>query len=121
MGRSDLYRVRRRNGGYGEVESLGAPINSALSQPDLYVSPDGEMIIFAQTDHPEGHGGDDLWVAFRDGASWTEPRNLGPAVNTSDYEYGPTVHGEYLYFTSHGFGSADVYRVRLSELEALRR
>ncbi len=118
LGRSDLYRARYRNGTFGTPEHLGETINSELSQPDVYVSPDGDWMILATTDHPDGSGGDDLYVSYwRDGA-WTAPRNLGPAVNTPEYEYGPTVSGdgEYLYFTSHRRAAGDIYRIRLREV-----
>lgn len=118
LGRSDLYRAPYRNGAYGAPEHLGATINSELSQPDVYVSPDGDWMILAMTDHPSGSGGDDLYVSYmRDGA-WSEPRNLGPAVNTPEYEYGPTVSGdgEYLYFASHRRTAGDIYRIRLADV-----
>ncbi len=117
-GRSDIYRAEWRNQGYAAATNIGEPINTEQSQPDLYVSADGRMMILAMTDHPDGFGGDDLYVShFRNGG-WTTPRNLGPAVNTPDYEYGPTVSpdGEYLYFSSHRNGSGRIYRIRLEEL-----
>ncbi len=118
-GRSDLYRSALSDGVYGAAENVGSPLNTAESQPDLYVAPDGSLMILAITDHPDGFGGDDLYVSFlRDGA-WTTPENLGPAVNTTAYEYGPAIHGEHLYFTSHQGGTADIYRVRLRALPPL--
>jgi Tol biopolymer transport system component len=53
-----------------------------------------------------------------DGSVWSTPSNLGPGVNSEEYEYGPTISadGQYLYFTSHRGGSADVYRVLLSDV-----
>lgn len=112
LGRSDIYRIDEN----GVAHHLGAPINDELSQPDLWVSADESWMILAITSHPDGHGGDDLYLSRFDGQAWSRPENLGPEVNTDEYEYGPTVSpdGEYLYFTSHRDGSADVYRVRLS-------
>lgn len=118
-GLSDLYRAAFRDGGYGPAENLGSPVNTAESQPDVYVAPDGSFMILAITDHPDGLGGDDLYVSHLRGGAWTAPVNLGPAVNTAEYEYGPAVHGEYLYFTSHQGGTADIYRVPLAALPRL--
>lgn len=118
LGRSDLYRAQFRDGRFGPPEPLGEPVNSPLSQPDVYVSPDGDWMILAITDHPDGMGGDDLYVSYWRAGAWTAPRNLGPAVNTPEYEYGPTVSGdgEYLYFTSHRRAAGDIYRIRLREV-----
>lgn len=113
-GRSDIYRV----GEDGTPEHLAAPINDENSQPDLWVSPDESWMILVITDRPGGYGGDDLYLTRFEGESWTVPVNLGPEINSAEYEYGPTVSadGGHVYFTSHRSGSADVYRVPLSSV-----
>jgi Tol biopolymer transport system component len=118
-GRADIYRSRPDGDSWTTPENLGPPINDDLSQPDLYLSPDGGLMILVITGHPDGFGGDDLYVSyFRDG-SWTEPRNLGPGVNSAEYEYGPAISpdGMYLYFSSHRRGEGDIYRIELERLD----
>lgn len=112
FGRSDLYRVASD----GSVDHLGAPLNDEHSQPDLWVSPDESWMILAITDHPDGHGGDDLYVSQKVDGAWTPPVNLGPEINSAEYEYGPwvTADGEWLLFTSHREGPSHVYRVPVS-------
>ena len=82
------------------------------------------LVILAITDHPDGYGGDDLYVSrFVDGA-WTAPVNLGPEINTPEYEYGPwvTSNGEFLLFTSHRDGPSNVYRAPMRLVhEAMER
>ncbi len=75
-------------------------------------------MILAITDHPDGYGGDDLYLSRVNSGEWSTPLNLGSEFNTAEYEYGPTVSadGKYLYFTSHRSESADVYRVLLSNV-----
>ena len=75
-------------------------------------------MILVITDRPGGYGGDDLYLSRFNGESWSVPTNLGPKINSAEYEYGPTVSadGAYLYFTSHRGGSADVFRVPLSSV-----
>jgi Tol biopolymer transport system component len=117
-GRGDIYRSSPGPDGYGAAVNLGPPVNTAESQPDLWISPSQEWMILVITEHPDGHGGDDLYFSeFRDGA-WTAPRNLGPAVNTPEYEYGPFMDptGTWLYFISHRSGEGDIYRIELREL-----
>ncbi len=110
-GRSDLYRV----GDDGGLQHPGPPLNDALSQPDVWVSPDETWMILVITDHPDGFGGDDLWVSHRTGEGWSPPANLGPEINTPEYEYGPSVSpdGQWLYFTSHRDGPGRIFRVSL--------
>jgi Tol biopolymer transport system component len=114
LGRSDIYRVAEDGG----LEHLTAPINDENSQPDLWVSHDESWMILVITDRPGGYGGDDLYLTRFNGEFWSAPTNLGPEINSAEYEYGPTVSadGEYLYLTSHRGGSADVYRVGLSSV-----
>lgn len=111
LGRSDLFRI----GDDGSVLHPGRPLNDEFGQPDVWVSPDESWMILAITDHPDGFGGDDLYVARREGDGWTRPVNLGPAINTSQYEYGPNISadGEYVLFTSHRAGPSRIYRVSL--------
>ncbi len=121
-GRGDIWRATQNSstGEFGVVENVGPPINGEQSQSDVWVKPDGSMMIFVITDHPDGLGGDDLWVSYQSDGGWTTPRNLGPAVNTPEYEYGPFVSpdGEWLYFTSHRSGDGDIYRVAIDGLLA---
>ena len=116
MGRSDIYRVPLNGGTLGEAAHLPAPINDENSQPDIWVSPDETWMILVITEHPNGLGGDDLFISRFEDGTWTAPHNLGAGINSDEYEYGPTMSqdGEYIHFTSHRSGSADVYRVPVS-------
>ena len=116
-GRSDIYRARRAGSAWS-VERLPEPINDRLSQPDLLVSPDGRWMLLVITDHPDGLGGDDLFLSRFEGGAWSAPKRLPEPINSKEYEYGPSLSpdGRTLYFTSHRRGSADVYRVSVSAL-----
>ena len=116
-GRSDIYRFTRS--GEAWTGTSVTAVNDSLSQPDLLVSPDEEWMILAITDHARGLGGDDLFISRRTGATWSAPSPLGAPINSSEYEYGPTLSpdGRYIYYTSHRRnGSADVYRVSVAEV-----
>jgi hypothetical protein len=118
MGRSDIFRIPRSAGEGSEAEHLPAPVNDTLSQPDLLVSPDETWMILVVTDRPGGLGGDDLFLLRRTGTRWSSPVHLPAPINTAEYEYGPSLSpdGEWLYYTSHRGGSADVYRVPLTDV-----
>jgi len=117
-GRSDIYRAKRSADGWAPVEHLPAPINDQMSQPDLLVSPDGRWMLLVVTDHPQGLGGDDLFLSRFENGSWSAPKHLPAPINSNVYEYGPSLSrdGQTLYFTSHRRGSADIYRVSVSAL-----
>ncbi len=118
-GGRDIYRARIENGAYRKVENLGEPINSALMEGDGLISPDEEYLVFS-VDRQDGFGQGDLYVSFhgQDGA-WTEPRNLGNAVNTAAHENCPILSpdGKFLFYTSGG----DIYWVSAKVIETLRR
>lgn len=72
---------------------------------------DGNALFFA-SDRPEGMGGYDLYISYREGNTWTRPINLGPVVNTPGNELSPYFDGTNLYFSSDwhaGFGGMDVF------------
>jgi hypothetical protein len=81
-----------------------------------YLSPDGNTLYFA-SDRPEGFGGYDIYVSYRDGGGWTRPENLGPVINTPGNEITPYLEGNTLFFASDwhpGFGGYDLFRAEQS-------
>jgi hypothetical protein len=103
----------------GGCHSLGRPLNSPGNEGDFYVARDESFIVFGSP-HRGGFGGADLFISARarDG-SWSDPRNLGPTINTPGFEFGPyvTEDGRYLFFSrSADFTRVDVYWVRFDQL-----
>lgn len=71
-----------------------------------------ELLISNESD--DGLGGNDLWVSFREGDSFSEPMNLGDVVNTKEDEAAPFLapDGVTLYYASRGlpgYGGDDIY------------
>jgi hypothetical protein len=68
-------------------------------------SRDGLELYFSST-RPDGYGSFDIWIATREtvDASWDEPVNLGPNVNSFNGEIDPSISpdGLELYFGLHG-------------------
>jgi outer membrane protein OmpA-like peptidoglycan-associated protein len=79
------------------------------------LSDDGMMMFLAAT-LPDGYGGMDLYVSYLIGEEWSDPINLGPAVNTAGDESFPFLHPDgSLYFTSNGhagYGGTDIFVTR---------
>lgn len=135
LGATDLWRAAPRDrSGFHEPVNMGPRINSAHSEGDSCVAPDGSYIVFT-SGRPGGPGNGDLFVSFRVGASgeWSEPRLLGHGVNTTDTDYCPMVtpDGRFLFFSRRvseprnagwdGVVAGDVYWISTRVIEALRR
>lgn len=116
QGRSDIYRIPQVEGGWGEADPQ--PFNDEYSQPDLMVPEDESWMILVITEDPRGLGGDDLFLVGRAATGWSDPEHLPSPINSSEYEYGPTLSpdGRWLYYTSHRDGTADVYRIEVRAL-----
>jgi len=123
LGGDDLWFTSRatKNDPWGSPVNLGATINSSFEEAFPDISADSRMLFFS--DHmlgpfrPGGYGGQDIWVTTRATTNdpWGEPRNLGPVINSSDWEFSPNISadGSTLYFCSDrpgGIGSADLWQ-----------
>jgi len=82
------------------------------SSPSL--SPDKKDLYFS-SNRPGGYGGSDIWVTHHaSNGEWTQPENLGPAINTSGDEGCPFMYSDNqtLFFNSSGhkgYGQADLF------------
>jgi Tol biopolymer transport system component len=119
-GGAKIYRSRRlANGEYGPAEALEAPVNiPGVWSFNPFISADGRTLIFTSLNRPGGYGKGDIWVATGKVAGrFDEVRNLGPAINTAEEEFHPTLSRDRsaLFFirrnTSQPGGNADVYWV----------
>lgn len=103
---------------WSEPVHLGDVINSSAVDIETSISRDG-LSLYLSSNRPGGQGGFDIWVARRARANepWGAPENLGPSINTSHNEQGPSLtrDGHRLFFFSNrpgGFGGNDIYVAR---------
>ncbi|HEX7337835.1 MAG TPA: hypothetical protein VF252_11570 [Gemmatimonadales bacterium] len=96
--------------------NLGATINTTFNEQAPTLSPDGLSLYFGSNrPRPGGSTDSDLWVSHRScgDCDWEPPVNLGPVVNSSASDNGPSVSldGHLLFFTSArtGVGLNDIY------------
>jgi peptidoglycan-associated lipoprotein len=78
------------------------------------------MTLIFSSDLSGGYGGKDLWIVKKQKrGKWSDPVNLGPAVNTSNDEMFPFLHSDgTLYFASSGhigMGGFDIFKSYLDE------
>jgi len=119
-GRGDLYVSRFVNGRYQDPVSVGAPVNTQYDEAAPFIAPDQSYLLFMRGGAPGNAGFLDLFVSFRNAdGTWSEPRRLGPQVNTEADEICPIVSpdGRYLFFNSEG----DNYWVDAAIVEGMRR
>jgi WD40 repeat protein len=103
LGGTDLWRSRLVDGQYQPPENLGPSINTAGNDTEAWIAPDETYMIFSTDGRKDTRGADDIYVSRRNGDAWSEPRNLGDAVNSPGSEYGakPSPDGKYLFFCSN--------------------
>jgi Tol biopolymer transport system component len=97
-----IWHSRYIGGHFERAEKLVAPVNADLKEAGVYVAPDEHYIIFEAKD-PKGLGGTDLYISYKQGEAWTQPRNLGAPINSSAEETCAMISpdGRYLFFTSN--------------------
>lgn len=129
LGPRNLYRAARRaDGTFEPAIPVGPPIDTEHEKGDTFVAPDESYLILKSNDR-EGHGSGDLFVAFRtkDGG-WTEPKNMGPVINSEALEFCPMVSPDGRWFSfSRRYGDswptttdAEIYWMNASIIEDLR-
>jgi hypothetical protein len=120
-----LYRSVPENGNYSTIEKLDAVINRNSSDQDgaydPFIAPDESYILFSSI-RSEGYGQADQYISYNRNGSWTNPKNLGPTINTPAIEYGSYVSpdGKYYFFSRPvGWGpaaAADIYWIKIDDL-----
>jgi len=83
-----------------------------------YFMGSNKKVLLISAERDDSYGGRDLYASFLDSADrWTEPINLGSAINTAGEEYAPFLAPDErtLYFSSSGlpgYGGDDIYFAR---------
>jgi OmpA-OmpF porin, OOP family len=109
-----VVSAKDRNGRWGPPESISKNINSTFNEGTCTISADGRKLIFTSCTGRDGFGSCDLFESRRTGDEWARPRNLGPNVNTAEWESQPSLSadGRTLYFVSErkgGLGRRDIW------------
>jgi hypothetical protein len=120
-----LYRSVPDNGAFTNLEKLDIATNQHNSDQngayDPFIAPDESYLIFSSV-KTGGYGQDDQYISYDKNGRWTNPKNLGPSINTDAIEYGSYVSpdGKYYFFSRPvGWGpnaAADIYWIRIDEL-----
>ncbi|MCP4728351.1 MAG: hypothetical protein GY863_25165, partial [bacterium] len=109
--------------GYSELEKLPEEINENGAFESC-ISPDESFIIFGKADQPDGYGGNDLYISFRDeDGSWSKAKNLGEGINTEHHDSRPVLShdGRFFFFSSNKYGTNDIFWVDTKIFNRLKK
>lgn len=114
LGGNDLYvSFRKGDNRFGKPISMGKVINSVGDEATPWLDEDGKTLYFSSNGF-SGYGSFDVFVSKRLDDTWTnwsEPENLGAAINSPGMDVYFSKQGDFGYFSSKG----DIYKVRLVE------
>ena len=114
----ELFQTSWMKTRWSEASPLEAPINQpsvSTTQPHLSKMGD-KAVLFFVSDRPGGQGGLDIWYCYRSGkTAFSEPINVGPAVNSPEDDLNPwfDAKSSVLFFSStyhRGFGGYDIFK-----------
>ena len=116
-GSCDLYITKKQGKDWSAPVNLGEPVNSRdwESQPSL--TADGHSLYFS-SERRGGFGKKDIWVShLNEKGKWSEPKNLGPAINTPEDDTAPFIHanGKTLFYASNGLPGMGGFDIFLSQ------
>lgn len=114
-----VVSVKDEKGRWTIPQSLSQNINSSLNEGTCTISADGRRLIFTSCVGRQSYGSCDLYESIKTGEEWSVPKNLGPLVNSAEWESQPSLSadGRTLYFVSDrkgGLGRRDIW---VSELD----
>ena len=110
---SATWRSRLVDGAYAEPERMPPQVNCGSDRFNVSVAPDESFAIVPSVGRDDSFGGVDYYVVFRaDDDTWSEPVNLGSAINQPDgreWSASLSPDGKYLFFmSSRAYGETDI-------------
>lgn len=120
----DLYvSFLEKNGEWTVPMNLGDDVNTDFTECIPFLAADGYTLYFS-SNRDGGLGSNDIYMTKRldkNWQKWSTPKNMGPAINTEDYDGYFTLSAvdDFAYFVTRkaALGKSDIVRVKLSELE----
>lgn len=106
---------------WSEPKNIGPVANSGESESTPFMAPDGVTMYFSSSGHI-GYGNNDIFLTRRlddTWLNWSVPENLGPIVNTPQWDgyFSVSAKGDYAYFSSteNSLGAEDIFRIKIPE------
>ena len=110
---ADLWMVEKKEKGWGIPINLGPPINTSGHEMRVSISKSGTLYLDSDQ-YEDNFGSHDIYFAKTLNSSYSQPENLGPAINSRYSENSPVIAPDesFLIFGSDrpgGFGLIDRY------------
>lgn len=108
----DIYECVLKGDKWVKPSPLPKEINTKAHESSASLGPDGRTLYFI-SDRPDGVGGRDIWVAYKNSkGKWSEVKNIRE-LNTPYDEEAVFIHpdGRTLYFSSQGHNSMGGYDI----------
>lgn len=117
FGKSDIYSFDPSTKKVRNIKALNTP----AEEWDPFISSDGSYMIFA-SDRPGGHGAVDHYISFWNGQGWETPINMGPTINSPDFDVAAKVtpDGKLILFDRPFPDDQDVYWIKADLIDQLR-
>jgi OmpA-OmpF porin, OOP family len=120
----DIYvSFLEKDGNWTVPMNLGDDINTDFTECSPFLAPDGFTLYFS-SNREGGFGSNDIYVSKRGDRSWqkwSKPKNMGPVINSEDYDgyFSLSAVDDYAYFSTKkgALGKNDIVRVKLSTLQ----
>lgn len=122
----DFFRCEAKDSTWGPAFHLPGPLNTPYHEGTISISADGQSIFFSSLDRidqrgiPSGQGSQDIYFCRYNNGNWTNPINLGPTVNSAQFDGQPSISpdGMTLYFSSTrpgGYGGFDLWMTKFKD------
>ena len=110
----DFFASTLKEGEWSVSETLGQTLNTFGNEGAQCLSSDGKILFFTACDREDGFGRCDIYVSFLGAKGWSLAQNIGPSVNSPNWESQPSISpdGKELYFVSNrpgGQGKMDIW------------
>ena len=116
----DFYYSERIDGAWSAARKMEGYLNTSRNEGAQCISADGKTLFFTSCWKDDGYGSCDLYYSAHLGDGyWSQPRNLGPLVNSEHWDSQPSIaaDGKTLYFISNrpgGRGDTDIWKTTLN-------
>ena len=116
LGGMDIYKSVKKKGEWCKPENLGNTINTDYNEEAPCILSNYNILLFSSEGHNNMGGMDIFCSQLKDDGTWSEPKNLGSPINTTDDDLflWYVEEGDILYFSKFdatGYGKHDIFKL----------